>query len=144
MLHIVHMIERRYGPARGRQWVVRIAIASLLLLIGNINVNRVAFGLTLIPFLGSLHYLTKKDKSYAETLPPLEREQFVVADKIFFTVSFVAMVIWIPWTIQHEGFTPSNSRVLVVLGIAVIYWLAKRRGKKKEALKLPVDTQGSP
>ena len=119
-------------------------IASLLLLIGNINVNRVAFGLTLIPFLGSLHYLTKKDKSYAETLPPLEREQFVVADKIFFTVSFVAMVIWIPWTIQHEGFTPSNSRVLVVLGIAVIYWLAKRRGKKKEALKLPVDTQGSP
>jgi len=32
MLHLVHMIERRYGPARGRQWVVRIAIASLLLL----------------------------------------------------------------------------------------------------------------
>ena len=32
MLHIVHMIERRYGPARGRQLVVRIAIASLLLL----------------------------------------------------------------------------------------------------------------
>ena len=32
MLHIVHMIERRYGPARGRQLVGRIAIASLLLL----------------------------------------------------------------------------------------------------------------
>lgn len=32
MLHIVHMIERRYGPARGRQWAIRIAIASLLLL----------------------------------------------------------------------------------------------------------------
>ena len=32
MLHLIHMIERRYGPARGRQLVVRIAIASLLLL----------------------------------------------------------------------------------------------------------------
>ena len=32
MLHIVHMIERRYGPARGRQLVGRIAMASLLLL----------------------------------------------------------------------------------------------------------------
>ena len=32
MLHIVHMIEGRYGPARGHQLVVRIAIASLLLL----------------------------------------------------------------------------------------------------------------
>ena len=32
MLHIVHMLERRYGPARGRQLVIRIAIASLLLL----------------------------------------------------------------------------------------------------------------
>lgn len=32
MLHIVHMIERRYGPARGRQLVGRIAIALLLLL----------------------------------------------------------------------------------------------------------------
>ena len=32
MLHIVHMIERRYGTARGRQLVGRIAIASLLLL----------------------------------------------------------------------------------------------------------------
>ena len=32
MLHLIHMIERRYGPARGRQLVGRIAIASLLLL----------------------------------------------------------------------------------------------------------------
>ena len=32
MLHLIHMIERRYGPARGRQRVGRIAIASLLLL----------------------------------------------------------------------------------------------------------------
>lgn len=32
MLHIVHMIERRYGPARGRHLVGRLAIASLLLL----------------------------------------------------------------------------------------------------------------
>lgn len=32
MLHIVHMIERHHGVARGRQMVDRIAIASLLLL----------------------------------------------------------------------------------------------------------------
>ena len=32
MRHIVHMIERRYGPARGRQLVGRIASASRLLL----------------------------------------------------------------------------------------------------------------
>ena len=32
MLHLIHMIERRHGPARGRGLVGRIAIASLLLL----------------------------------------------------------------------------------------------------------------
>ncbi|HSD16494.1 MAG TPA: alpha/beta fold hydrolase [Thermomonas sp.] len=90
MLHLIHMIERRYGPARGRQLVGRIAIASLLLL-------ALGLGIALVPGKASaqaatvdgtaiatraLNHLDAGEYAQLEAMFSAEMAKAVPADKL--------------------------------------------------------------